>query len=234
MTVGYGATGTVYNAASSSGAVAYPSGITAGQMLLLAAYTFESGGTVLAPAGGFSLVGQSPISSSVQVHVFAKEATGSESGSVALNPDATVDFVAHISRFTKTLDVWDSIAFGTGAEVGSDPEWEVTTSTSVERIAGDMLVAFAQGNGGTSARTWSSETIAGASATAVVNTMRTGINMQGHTSYATAPSTANNAITHISELNTNQAGNGLILRLRDLSTHTDFRGWGRIPIKADS
>lgn len=236
MTIAYGATGTVLNTASATPAVAYPAGITAGQMLVLACYTFEAGGTVLAPAGGFTYLGESPLSTSVSVHVYTKEAAGTESGTVAVNPDATIDIVGHISRFTKTLDAWDSHSFSTGPETGSlsTAEWTVVTDGPVERETGDMLVAFGQGNGGTSARVWTSETIDGASATAIVNTWRTGINMQGHTSYALSPSTANTAVTHIGNLDTNMAGNGLILRLRDLSTHTDFRGWGYIPIKADS
>lgn len=233
MTVTFGAAGTAATSTTTSISVPYPSGITAGQKLVLATFgRVSGGGTVNTPSGWTHVPGSpSPTVGSAWIQVFTKTAVGTESGSLSVTTASAFSTEAVMFRFTTSLGNWDTDAAGSGTD--SSAGFIVTTDQTIDRQSGDLLVGFATTNSAT-LDTWSSETIDGNSITnryfsQIVSTANT---CRVSESYTTTTGTS--AVTYSATLSTNRAGSGLVLRLRDYASFTAKRQWGAIPIKSDS
>jgi hypothetical protein len=223
MTVAFGAKGTTFNGTTSSSfSVAFPTGITAGQKLVLCVFINKSGGLTVNTPSNWDEVSNSPspLVTSNRVSVFTKVATGSESGSQTVTTStAPTGSLAFISRYTTSLGLFDPDAAASGTD--STTDYDMTTDQTVERVSGDLLIGFACGNGAT-LRTWTSETIATAAVTAArENVLHSTTAMQAHVSDAVAPSTTTATVRHFGDLNSNMGGSGVVLRLRDVSASVD-------------
>jgi len=126
--------------------VPYPSGITAGHLLVLvvgnkyptAGPATPSGWTLAAQATG-GLGGQAADSGSVYMTTFVKVATGSESGNLSVTLTGANSSMARMFRYAKTGANWDYAAT-TGADTVGNLTWSVTGAANPGLSAGDVLL----------------------------------------------------------------------------------------------
>jgi hypothetical protein len=151
MAVSYGAAGAfAYSAQNgTSVAPAYPTGITAGQMLVLFVAMKPStanSGTVTTPAGWTSVGGITGAggygttlgadTGNTNIFVYTKKAVGNETGSLTVTVGTNNVCVAQIMRFTTSLGDWAPHAIATGSQAATP-----TTSLSVATTAGIDIAA---------------------------------------------------------------------------------------------
>lgn len=146
--------------------MAFPAGITAGQMLTICIVnkyptnspTTPDGWTLPANGQGTGGSGASGVDSgNVYATVYVRVADGTESGSQVVDIPSGNAAVGVISRYTKTLATW-SYAAVNGADNSVGTDWSVTAGADPGVTGGDMVVACSGVNGNVA--TWSSEAIA--------------------------------------------------------------------------
>lgn len=233
MTVGYGSVGTVASAAAQTVSVPYPTGITAGDGLVLirgakpdtTALVTPSGWTLLDQfTGGAGVFGND--TGPLKVAAYFREATGSESGNLVCDTTAgTFDVQqGYIARYTKGSGVWD-IAVAGGADSTTTTDWSVTAGSDPGVQSGDLVqVGLCWPTD--AARTWSAEglTVPGTSVSALTvplanQTTLVGADMasRGHNFTITA-GTSTGAPTYAATVNSgiNIAGPTIFVRLREV------------------
>lgn len=147
LVAGFGAAGTIAYSATNP-APGYPTGITAGQYLLLAVGTkpdtvtigTPSGWTLIANysgGGGTTGVDAGP----TRIQVFGKVATGSETGTLTVTGNSQSVSWAQIFRTTTTLPAWSVAACG-GTDATTGTAWSVTCDADPGIQAGDLCVVF--------------------------------------------------------------------------------------------
>jgi fibronectin type 3 domain-containing protein len=168
MTVAFGAAGApVYS--TGNPAPSYPTGVTAGQYILLFVATKPESATSTTPAG-FTLLGSYLTSQGegdilasgidegpMLIEVFGREAASALSGTVTVTNASNNVSAAVIARFTKTAAAWEIGIVG-GKDVDSDSTWGVTATTDIAVRNGDCLVAATTFPTDTNP-TWSSEVL---------------------------------------------------------------------------
>lgn len=146
--------------------VAYPTGISAGDLLLLvvcakvqtAVVSTPSGWTLLSNAqaeGGFG--SETTNSGTVDVSIFLKEATGSESGSQTISVSGANHFQAFMARYTKTGAAW-SYAAASAPRNSGGASYSAVGNVDPGIQAGDMVVVAAGINTDNSP-SWGSESL---------------------------------------------------------------------------
>ena len=153
----YGAAGTGANGTTSV-AVPYPSGITAGQMLVMAFSSGSTGNSVPATPSGWTAPANNSFASTDgtwgldtgprRMTVFTRVADGSESGNVTVTiaGDTNNSCRGTIHRFTKSQSsyTWDVVCHG-GADSTSGTGFSVTAGAAISFAPGDhLLIAVSQ------------------------------------------------------------------------------------------
>lgn len=150
MTIAFGAGGGVANTITTTLSVAYPAGITAGQLLLLAVVNKYASAPPATPSG-WSLIGAATGGSGasgadtgvVNTYVFYQIANGNESGSVAVTITGNNIALGAIYRVTKSASlVWRVSGAGTPKNTGNNATWSVLSSTPLDIRSGDLVYAI--------------------------------------------------------------------------------------------
>lgn len=171
MTVAWGAHGTA-GTGTTSCTPAYPTGLTAGQMLLMQVVSKYPPNGPATPAG-WTLVleqdggqgAQGADSGPVRVSLFCKVADGTESGNETVSVPSGNSVAARISRYTKdAAKVFAAPAAVGGADAdASSTTFQVTGGADLGLIAGDLIAVFAGMN--TDLASYSGQTISATGAT---------------------------------------------------------------------
>ena len=147
MAVTYGATGTLLlvSSATTTFNVAYPSGITAGDLLVLHLVTNGGAPSSTPPSGWTEVFREASAVSNPRGGVYIKIASGSESGTLAVTVTSTTG-VAQISRYsgvdaTTPQDVTRSIV-----EVSTTGDTTISLPSITTVTDGAMLLAFGAAN----------------------------------------------------------------------------------------
>lgn len=146
MAIAFGASGAAA-AGTTSLSVPYPTGITAGQMLVLAIAT-KSGTIPIVPTdwtiratdtgGAGSGVDQGQITA----FILTKEADGFESGNLSVSLPSGNSSLGRMFRYTKAAGKTWSFASATAQRnVGGSTSWSVTTAGTLDATANDMIIA---------------------------------------------------------------------------------------------
>ncbi|WP_319244433.1 DUF6701 domain-containing protein [uncultured Propionivibrio sp.] len=138
--------GTGATTGTTSLSIPYPSGIVAGNLLVLvvgnkyptAGPTTPAGWTLMAQATG-GLGAQAADSGPVFMTTFVKVASGTEAGNLSLTVTGANSSMARIFRYAKTGASWDYAAT-TGADTVGNLTWSVTGAADPGLTAGDVLL----------------------------------------------------------------------------------------------
>jgi hypothetical protein len=236
VTVGYGTVGTVVAAAAQTLAVPYPTGITAGDALVLTraaksettAFITPFGWTPLDDrTGGTGVLGND--TGQLRLARYWKQADGTETGNLTVDTTpATVDVqMGVICRYTKAAGATWSLAASGGSDSTTGTDWSVTAATNPGITAGDLLeVVLAWPTDAT--RTWTAEVLAatGATISGLMVPLTSGLTALGadmavraHLYQCTAgPATAAPVYTATVNSATNIAGPTSVVRLREVFT----------------
>lgn len=144
-------------AATGSANVAYPASIAAGDMLVMCSVTkyptysvdTPSGWTLATNATGTGGAGASGAGTgTIIVKVFYKEATGSESGTLAITASGSPFNVlwSIMARYTRTNTAWAAPTAANGADSVQDSGWSVTGGTDPGVTTNDMIVTCSGAN----------------------------------------------------------------------------------------
>ena len=235
MPIAFGAKGTTAYGSGASVSPSYPSGITAGQLLIVAVVSRGGSNPIRFPtAERFGCVGEfistvgTPAADTgpARITLWAKIATGSETGIInTINGNTSTVMWADVYRFTSTTGAF-YLEVGKGEDTSSDTGFSVDTvpgpRTGVGWVApGDLLLGVA----GTplAALTWSAQAFASAgltigSATEIAEYATTvGDNATGSAWYAqvTGGTQSSSTVTMSATLSAAIYGAGMVLRIRD-------------------
>lgn len=149
----YGASGAIATGTTSL-SVPYPTGIAAGNLLVLSVGNKYPTNGPATPAG-WTLVAQGTggsggsgvDSGNVYATVFVKEAVGTESGNLALTLTSADTAMAQMYRYTKTAGASWNYAATTGADTSAGTSWSVTGAANPGIVAGDIVIATSAMNG---------------------------------------------------------------------------------------
>lgn len=238
MTAAYVSAGNVASAAAQTVAVPYPTGIAAGDALVLtraakpdtAALTTPAGWTLLDTRTGGTGVLANDTGPLVLVRYW-REAAGTESGTLTVDSTTgTVDVQqGAITRYTKATGATWSVTASGGADASAGTDWSATMAADPGITSGDLVeVALAWSTD--AARTWSAETLTATGATisavsvpAAVGATGLGadiasrVNVYGATA---GTSTAAPAYTATISSGINMLGPTSVVRLREVVTAT--------------
>jgi hypothetical protein len=143
----FGAIGTVTTTGTTAPTVAYPSGITAGQLLVMVVGNRPNASTVDLPSGwtaGTTFVGgagsEGADTGDVRITTFTRIADGTETGNVTLAISSGASCGAAIFRCTKaaTGKTW-AIAYATGEDASAGTSISVAFGTDPGVTAGDLV-----------------------------------------------------------------------------------------------
>ncbi len=161
MTIAFGAAGAVAPGTTSL-SIAYPTGITAGQMLVMMICnkyptngpTNPGGGWFAPPgnqySGGAGAAGVD--TGTVYITCFLKIADGTETGSVTVTVTAGNACLGVIFRVTKTVGSWEYVCAG-GSDNSAGTAFSVTAGSDPGVTAGDMIFVGSALNGNTDTAT---------------------------------------------------------------------------------
>jgi hypothetical protein len=219
---------------ATSATVAYPSGIAAGDLLVLTAVVKYSAAT---PPGNFTEhtnevsggAGSSAADTgTVRVYVWTRIADGTETGDVSVTKTTQTGSVilARMHRYSKSLAgrSW-GLASTTGTDVDGGTSWSVTGSADPGLQAGDMLLCITGAN--TDAATAGSQaaSASGISAWGTVNERDDTGTTTGHdvrltmSEHPVTTGTSSGAPTHtLTWSTTSPEGGTIFLRLREVLT----------------
>jgi hypothetical protein len=155
--VSVGANGEVNGNGSGSGNVAYPTGILAGELLLMQVYStaFGNGYATTTPPSGWALKASVNVDSTVKQEVLWKVASGSETGNLSVTVTATGDFNA-LPRILRVTQVDTASPFesgGTESGTGTSVTADAVTST----VGGSMAFIFGVELSGNDFGQWTGE-----------------------------------------------------------------------------
>jgi hypothetical protein len=240
MAVAYGASGAIVYSTGNP-AAAYPTGITAGQLLILEVRTKPDNTPATTPAGWTLLgafsggAGTTGIDvGPTRLGIFVKIADGTETGSVTVTVTGNNVSSAQIHRYTKTLSAWDYDIAG-GADTTGGTAFSVVCGTVVAGwIATNDLLHVVNTFPTDTAPTWGTPTLTAQGggtvtlgAPTVITTASTtsGQDLGGRTvrHTVTASTQAAGTVTYnatLSGTTTNTHGPLAIVRLRDLDVPT--------------
>jgi hypothetical protein len=153
MTISFGALGAKQVAGTTTVAIAHPSGIAAGDLLIAgrtiwrdtATATNESGWDPRGDLGGGALGADTTNNHKTRIRADTKMATGSESGSVTFDQANTpVGVIGVMARYASDVSghTWD-IATVTGDDATHGTNRSATASSNLDLAPGDMLIAIA-------------------------------------------------------------------------------------------
>lgn len=152
--VTYGASGTSVSGTTSL-TVSYPTGIAAGDLLILTVGnkyptngpTTPTGWTLFQASGGLGTAGND--SGQVYSTVFVKEAVGTESGNLTVTLTSANTSMARMFRYTKAAGTVWSYAATTGSDniAGPGRTWNVTGAANPGITAGDVVIVVSGLNG---------------------------------------------------------------------------------------
>ena len=183
MAVTFGAVGTRFAGGTNAAtpiAIAYPTGITAGQMLLLFVTVKVNTITVTTPSGWNLLLdisggtGASALDAgTTRTYVFWREATGLETGTVSVAFSATpTGHTGYIVRYTKGAGTaWATPTAVGGADVVHGTAWAATGSANLSVTTGDLVV-IGNGNDTDATTAYTTPTLTATGATITTPTVR--------------------------------------------------------------
>lgn len=131
--------------------VPYPSGITAGDMLVLSIASKYTPNVPSLPSGWISGLSNNQVSGSngangidtgsATATVFLKIANGTETGNLAVTVTSGNSCIGRMFRYSKAAAAsWD-YAFVNGADSTAGTAWSITGNTTLSAIGGDMILA---------------------------------------------------------------------------------------------
>jgi len=183
MTIAFGAAGAVAPGTTSL-SIAYPTGITAGQMLLMfISNKYPTNGPSLpagwsAPANNqFSRGGGTPgvDTGDMYITLFYKIADGTETGSQSVTVTSGNSCLGVIMRYTKTTGGWQ-IACAGGSDNVAGTAWSVTAASNPGVTASDMVLVGSAICGNTDTATVEAITQTGVTFGTMVERVDTGTN----------------------------------------------------------
>ncbi len=160
MTIAFGAAG-ANTPGTTSLAIPYPTGITAGQMLLMFICSKYPSNFPTKPTGWdapannqFSDSGGSPAADTgnATITLFTRIADGTETGNVSVTLTGVNTCMGIILRYTKTVWTWD-IACAGGADASAGTSWSVTAGSDPGVTTNDLVVVGTALNGNTDTAT---------------------------------------------------------------------------------
>ncbi len=163
----FGAIGSITATSDNSFSVAYPSGISAGDMLVLlvankqpqnSSHSTPSGWT--APANYHAVtsdIAGAADQGNVEMLVFLKEADGTESGSATVSIGGNNVSYAAIARYSKSPGTIWSYSLSQGIDITEGTSWSVSGNVDPGIEPGDIIVAASAIN--TDGRTFSSQAV---------------------------------------------------------------------------
>ncbi len=164
MAIAFGANGSV-GAGTTQVTPGFPTGITAGQLLVLYvvnkyptnAPTTPAGWTLLDRAtGGAGAAGAG--SGTIYVSVYYKIADGTETGTQTVDIPSGNAAWSRMDRYTKAADKTWALAATNGSDNTADTAWSVTGAADIGLIAADLVLAISGTN--TSGITFTGDAIA--------------------------------------------------------------------------
>lgn len=148
----YGAMGTATTTGTTAPTVAYPAGITAGQLLVMVVGNRPNASTVTKPTGWEDFSGSNTATGgagsegagtgTMRVTMFYRIADGTETGSVTLSIGSGTSVSACIFRVTRGLAKQFSLALATGADSSAGTAWSVTFGSDPGVTANDLVYVF--------------------------------------------------------------------------------------------
>ena len=143
----FGTAGATTTAGTTTGSVAFPTGILKGELLVLYAGNRPSASTFATPAGWTLMAtatggagAEAADTGIMRGTVFTKEADGTETGNLTVTITGGTSIGAKILRYTKTTGkVWD-VAIATGADNTAGTSWSATAASNPGVTAGDILL----------------------------------------------------------------------------------------------
>lgn len=157
----FGAAGTYDTGTSAAPAIGVPSGVTSGQIILVALYK-EIVATVTTLPTGFAEATASPISTTASgvhsLHLFWKRATGADSGTYTFGWTGSTYWEASATRFTGCIASGNPFDTGAGAPTSAQrsSNGTVTPGVSLTTQGADRLLVHTGGNWQTG--TWTAAT----------------------------------------------------------------------------
>lgn len=173
MPIAFGAAGAVANTATTTLTLAYPAGITAGQLLVICICNKYPPNTPTTPvAAGFILAanaqgtggsGAAGIDTgTVFTTVYYKIAAGTETGNLAITVTGNNAAIGRIFRYTNATGNWD-VSAANGADNTAGTAWLTTMNVNPGLTTGDWAIVASGIN--TDAYTYSAQAPAEASTT---------------------------------------------------------------------
>lgn len=147
MAVAFGATGTLLlvSSATTTFNVAYPAGISAGDLLVLHVVTNGGAPSSTPPTGWTEVHREATTVSNPRGGVWIKVASGSESGTLAVTTASTTG-VAQISRYTGVSTSTPQDVAASIAQVNTTGDTTITLPSITTVTNGAMLLAFGAAN----------------------------------------------------------------------------------------
>ena len=146
--IAFGAIGTVTTSGTSAPTVAYPAGIAAGDLLVLAIANRPNSSTPSTPSGwtapsNYTVTGGAGVEGAgtgvVRITVFVKEATGTESGSLTLSIASGASCGAAIWRVSRGSGKSWLVALASGSDNSAGTGWSTTFGSDPGVASGDLV-----------------------------------------------------------------------------------------------
>lgn len=248
MAIAFGAAGLAANTATNTLTLAYPTGITAGQLIIISVCnkyppnnpTTPAGFTLASNAQGTGGSGAAGIDTgTVYMTVYYKIANGTETGNLNITFIGTNNSaIGRIFRYTNATSNWDVVA-ANGSDNTAGTSWLTTMNVNPGITANDMIVVSSGIN--TDAYTYSAQAPAEPSVTFGATTERQD---SGTTSgqdcalvVTETPVTAGTStvaptysMTSSGTAANNPAGSSVMFRLREIAADTNFDPMGMLGI----
>jgi hypothetical protein len=147
--VAWGATGTASAVGSTSATIPYPTGIAAGNLLVMVVFTkyatpptLPSGWQNITNGQGTSSAGANGAQSgTLYMTVFVRVADGTESGNVVVSVPGGTTSWGYILRYTKAAGKYWDIAATNGQDTNKTAPWSATAAANPGITAGDLMLA---------------------------------------------------------------------------------------------
>ena len=167
--IAFGTAGAASTGGTTSISVAYPSGITAGDLLVLTVVNRPSTSTPSTPTGWTAVTNytqtggkgsEAADSGIVRSTIFIKEADGTESGNLSVTISGGTSAFGRMFRYTKGTGTTWSYAATNGSDTdNSNTTWSITGAGDPGITAGDMVIVASAINSDAAASALSSEAL---------------------------------------------------------------------------
>jgi hypothetical protein len=149
--IAFGAIGTASAIGSTSVTIPYPTGVAAGNLLVMAIFT-KYAVTPTLPGGWQNITNGQGTSSNgganglysgtLYTTVFVRVADGTESGNVVVSVPSGTTALGYISRYTKGSGTYWDIAATNGQDANQSTPWSATAAANPGITAGDLMLAI--------------------------------------------------------------------------------------------